>query len=129
MATTSSSSLPGRVALPVLALFLATFAVACTLLPPLFHRSQPPADRAGEALREGARVFLEHLSRPVEPDRPAIYLRFDGPHLWRSLALLASLAAAVAGGWAAFRSAQGRPVAVCAAIQGLLVFFWHFYLT
>ncbi len=108
-----------------LALVCGVFAVIFSLLPSLIDKQKEPAERLGDTLAREGQTLVDSL---LGKEEPSFELRFDGPYLWPSLAVIAGALALVIGLIAAVAGGTDRFVPAVAALIGAAVVAWQIWM-
>ncbi|MCB1229579.1 MAG: hypothetical protein KDN19_04905 [Verrucomicrobiae bacterium] len=105
-----------------LALVFSVLAVLFSLLPGFLAKQKEPAERLGDSLAREGQAIVDSL---LGKEEPSFELRFDGPFLWPSLAVIAGALAVVVGLVAVFAGGTDRFVAGVAVLIGAAVLVWQ----
>lgn len=112
-------------ALTRLSLVCGVLAVVFSFLPSVLEKQKEPAERLGDTLAKEGQTIVDSL---LGKEEPAFEIRFDGPFLWPSLAVIAGALAFVVGLIAAIAGGTDRFIPTVAALIGAAVVVWQVWM-
>ena len=100
-------------------------AVIFSLLPSILDKQKEPGERLGETLAREGQVLVDSL---LGKEEPSFELRFEGPYLWPSLAVVTGALAFVLGIIPAIAGGSDRFLSGLASLIGAAVVVWQVWM-